>query len=144
MGHSKPIGATRLRSHEHVSHLTFTGDVTLDCLAVGAPFRDKSNIARWEHAQNKRRRGDTWFIPYDTAQARAQKFDHPGTFPLDLPRWCIRLHSKPGATVLDPFAGAGTISLAALAEGAHGIGTEIDPAYVAIPQARLDAAASPA
>jgi site-specific DNA-methyltransferase (adenine-specific) len=48
--------------------------------------------------------------------------------------------------VLDPFAGAGTTLLAAQAEGAHGIGIEIDPIYVAAAQARLAAAlaASPA
>ena len=70
------------------------------------------------------------FIPYKTVQAKAEKFNHPGTFPLDLPRWCIRLHGKPGSVVLDPFAGAGTTLLAAQAEGAHGIGIEIDPTYV--------------
>ncbi|GAC1538556.1 MAG: hypothetical protein NVS2B9_05220 [Myxococcales bacterium] len=41
-------------------------------------------------------------------QDRAQKFHHPGTFPVELPRWCISLHGQPGAVVLDPFAGAGT------------------------------------
>ncbi len=145
VGHNKPVGGVRFlnRNHEHVFHLTLTGEVALDRLAVGVPFRDKSNIARRGHAQDKRCRGDTWFVPYGTVQARAQKFDHPGTFPLDLPRWCIRLHGKPGATVLDPFAGAGTTLLAAAAEGAHGVGIEIDPAYVATARARLDAAAVP-
>jgi site-specific DNA-methyltransferase (adenine-specific) len=120
--------------------------VKLDRLAIGVPFSDKSNIARRGHAQDKRCRGDTWFIPYKTVQAKAEKFNHPGTFPLDLPRWCIRLHGKSGSVVLDPFAGAGTTLLAAQAEGAHGIGIEIDPIYVAAAQARLAAAlaASPA
>ncbi len=122
-------------------HLTQTGSVPLDRLAVGVPFSDKSNIARRGHAQDKRCRGDTWFIPYQTVQSRAEKFHHPGTFPLDLPRWCIRLHGKPGAAVLDPFAGAGTTLLAALAEGADGIGIEIDPAYVDAGRRRLAAAA---
>ena len=143
VGHNKPTGGVRFlnRNHEHVFHLTQTGDVKLDRLAVGVPFSDKSNIARRGHAQDKRCRGDTWFIPYSTVQARSEKFNHPGTFPLDLPRWCIRLHGKPGATVLDPFAGAGTTLLAALEEGADAIGIEIDPAYVATARRRLAAAA---
>ncbi len=116
----------------------------LDRLAVGVPFSDKSNIARRGHAQDRRCRGDTWFIPYATVQARREKFDHPGTFPLDLPRWCIRLHGKPGAVVLDPFAGAGTTLLAAQAEGAEAIGIEIDPAYVAVARRRLAEAATAA
>ena len=109
----------------------------LDRLAVGVPFKDKSNIARRGHAQDLRCRGDTWFIPYPTVRSKAQKFSHPGTFPLDLPRWCIRLHGKPGAVVLDPFMGTGTTLVAAGLEGASGIGIELDPAYVATARARL-------
>ena len=146
VGHNKPVRGARYlnRNHEHIFHLTHTGEVPLDRLAVGTPFSDKSNIARRGHAQDKRCRGDTWFIPYATVQTRAEKFHHPGTFPLDLPRWCIRLHGKPGAVVLDPFAGAGTTLIAAMMEGAHGIGIEIDPAYVATAEARLAEAAAAA
>ena len=139
VGHFKPVPGERFlhRNHEHIFHLTQHGDVRLDRLAVGVPFKDKSNIARRGHAQDRRCRGDTWFIPYSTVQSRTQKFSHPGTFPLDLPRWCIRLHGKPGATVLDPFAGAGTTVLAAMTEGCTGIGIEIDPDYVETARARL-------
>ena len=106
-------------------------------LAVGVPFKDKSNIARRGHAQDRRCRGDTWFIPYETVRSKAQKYSHPGTFPLDLPRWCIRLHGKPESVVLDPFMGSGTTLVAAHREGAVGVGIELDPAYVATARARL-------
>ena len=62
-------------------------------------------------------RGNTWFIPYETVQSRAAKFHHPGTFPVDLPRWCIRLHGRRPAVVLDPFMGTGTTLVAADARG---------------------------
>ncbi len=139
VGHYKPVPGPRFlhRNHEHLFHLTLSGDVRLDRLAVGVPFKDKSNIARRGHAQDFRCRGDTWFVPYATVQDRAQKFHHPGTFPVELPRWCIRLHGQPGAVVLDPFAGAGTTLLAAEAEGARGIGIGIDPAYVETARLRL-------
>ena len=139
MGHFKPVPGERFlhRNHEHIFHLTHQGAVRLDRLAIGVPFKDKSNIARRGHAQDLRCRGDTWFIPYRTVQSREQKFSHPGTFPLDLPRWCIRLHGKAGATVLDPFAGAGTTVVAAAMEGCPGIGIEIDAEYVATARARL-------
>ena len=139
VGHFKPVPGERFlhRNHEHIFHLTQTGNVRLDRLAVGVPFKDKSNIARRGHLQDRRCRGDTWFIPYETVQNRAQKFGHPGTFPLDLPRWCIRLHGKPDAVVLDPFCGAGTTLLAAAAEGCRGIGIEIDAEYVATARTRL-------
>ena len=139
VGHFKPVPGERFvhRCHEHVFHLTHHGTVRLDRLAVGVPFKDKSNIARRGHALDRRCRGDTWFVPYPTVRSRVQKFGHPGAFPLDLPRWCIRLHGVPGAVVLDPFAGTGTTLLAAALEGATGIGIEIDADYVAVAQARL-------
>lgn len=139
VGHFKPVPGERFlhRNHEHLFHLTHCGDVRLDRLAIGVPFKDKSNIARRGHAQDRRCRGDTWFVPYPTVQSRTQKFSHPGTFPVDLPRWCIRLHGKPGAVVLDPFAGTGTTLLAAGLEGGRGIGIELDPDYVATAHQRL-------
>ncbi len=145
VGHYKPVPGARFlhRNHEHIFHLTQDGARKLDRLAVGVPFKDKSNIARRGHAQDLRCRGDTWFIPYRTVRSRAGKHNHPGTFPVDLPRWCIRLHGTPGAVVLDPFAGTGTTLVAAGLEGGRGIGIEMDPDYVAIAQQRLaDAAGS--
>jgi site-specific DNA-methyltransferase (adenine-specific) len=145
VGHFKPVPGERFlhRNHEHIFHLTQHGDVRLDRLAIGVPFKDKSNIARRGHAQDLRCRGDTWFVPYPTVRSKTQKFSHPGTFPVDLPRWCIRLHGKPGAVVLDPFCGAGTTLVAALEEGCTGIGIEIDADYVATAEARLSGPAAP-
>ena len=143
-GHYKPVGGARFlnHAHEHIFHLTRTGAVPLDRLAIGVPFKDKSNIARRGHARDLRCRGNTWFIPYDTVQSRAQKWNHPGTFPVDLPRWCIRLHGRADALVLDPFVGTGTTLVAAHREGARGIGIDMDPAYIAIARQRLAAEAS--
>jgi site-specific DNA-methyltransferase (adenine-specific) len=139
VGHYKPVGGRRFlhHNHEHIFHLTLTGDVKLDRLAIGVPFKDKSNIARRGHARDLRCRGNTWFIPYDTVQSKAAKFHHPSTFPVALPRWCIRLHGHDNAVVVDPFMGTGTTLVAAELEGARGIGIDVDPAYVAIARRRL-------
>jgi site-specific DNA-methyltransferase (adenine-specific) len=82
-GHCKPINslAYLTRMHETILHLTKRGDVPLDKLAVGVPYADKSNIERRGHAQDRRDRGNVWFIPYDTVQSKAEKFDHPAGFP---------------------------------------------------------------
>lgn len=140
-GHFKPIGGGRFLHHNHESlfHLTLNGTVKLDRLAIGVPFQDKSNIKRRGHARDLRCRGNSWFIPYRTVQSRAEKFHHPAAFPEELPSWCIRLHGKPAATVLDPFLGTGTTLLAAEREGASGIGIEIDPAWFAVAKDRLTA-----
>ncbi len=139
VGHFKPVGGQRYlhHNHEHIFHLTLSGDVKLDRLAIGVPFKDKSNIARRGHARDLRCRGNTWFIPYDTVQSKAAKFHHPSTFPVALPRWCIRLHGRDDAVVLDPFMGTGTTLVAAELEYASGIGIDMDPSYVAIARRRL-------
>jgi site-specific DNA-methyltransferase (adenine-specific) len=76
VGHYKPVGGKRFlhHNHEHIFHLTLTGAVKLDRLAIGVPFKDKSNIARRGHARDLRCRGNTWHIPYGTVQSKAAKF----------------------------------------------------------------------
>jgi hypothetical protein len=69
-GHYKPITSRRFvhDCHEFIFHLTKRGDVLLDRLALGVPYADKSNIARWGHTAGRdlHCRGNTWFIPYRT------------------------------------------------------------------------------
>ncbi|KXV14228.1 DNA methyltransferase [Acetobacter malorum] len=138
-GHFKPMNSQRFlhRGHEHLFHFTLSGDVKLDRLSAGVPYKDKSNIARRGHEQDRRCRGDAWFIPYETVRDRKQKFDHPGTFPVALPEQCLLLHGQEEAQVLDPFMGTGTTLLAAQRLGCFGVGIEIDPEYVAIARQRL-------
>lgn len=142
-GHFKPIAGRRFthHNHEHVFHLTVDGRVDLDRLSIGVPFADKSNIARRGHARDLRCRGNTWFIPYETVKSRAQKFRHPGTFPVELPLWCIYLHGKRRPVVLDPFVGSGTTLVAVHLAGGHGIGIDIDPTYLSTAHDRVAAMA---
>lgn len=143
IGHFKPINSRRYlnNNHETIFHFTKGGATEIDRLAVGVPFKDKSNIARWGHLRDVRCAGNVWFIPYRTVRSKAQKFDHPAGFPVDLPRRCIKLHGKSNAVVLDPFLGAGTTLVAAQEMGCRGIGIEIDSNYVAAAIGRLKAAA---
>jgi site-specific DNA-methyltransferase (adenine-specific) len=50
----------------------------------------------------------------------------------------IRLFSFAGDTVLDPFLGTGTTSIAAAATGRNSIGNEVDAAYVDIARKRME------
>ncbi len=143
-GHFKPINSKRFVTdcHEFVFHWTKTGHVELDRLAIGVPYQDKSNIARWGHTGGKdvRCRGNNWFIPYKTIQSRAGERPHPATFPAELAKWCVQLHGKGKDTVmLDPFVGIGHSAMAASEWGVAGFtGFDIDEEYLAAAQHRVD------
>jgi len=57
--------------------------------------------------------------------------------PVRLMRWLCRLVTRPGGTVLDPFAGSGTTGIAAGLEGFEFVGIEREPQYAAIARARI-------
>lgn len=59
----------------------------------------------------------------------ASTANHPAPFPLSLAERLIRMFSFVGDTVLDPFLGTGTTSLAAAGCGRNSIGIEVDPSY---------------
>jgi len=63
--------------------------------------------------------------------------DHPAPYPVEVPRRLIRMFSFTGDTVLDPFAGTGTTSLAALEAGRNSVAIELDPDYVTLTETRL-------
>ena len=67
-------------------------------------------------------------------QARVR---HPAPFPLEIPFRLIHMFSFAGDTVLDPFLGTGTTTLAAIRAGRSSIGYEIEPAYVELVRRRL-------
>jgi DNA modification methylase len=64
---------------------------------------------------------------------------HVAQKPLPVMREFVRI-VVPGGLVLDPFAGAGTTGLAALAEGRRFLGIKLHAAYAAIARRRLAAA----
>ena len=146
VGHYKPINSKRFVNdcHEYIFHLTKTGDVPLDRRAIGVPYQDKSNIARWKTAGSDRRcRGNTWFVPYRTINSRENERPHPATFPVKIPAMCIRLHGLERARlVLDPFLGIGHTALACVELGVDGVGFEIDPAYFAESRRALERTAT--
>lgn len=55
--------------------------------------------------------------------------NHSAAFPKELPEWFIKLFTKEGDTVLDPFAGSGTTLVVAQEMNRSAIGIEIVPEY---------------
>lgn len=63
--------------------------------------------------------------------------DHPTKKPLKLMRHLVRLASRPGELVLDPYLGSGTTAEACVHEGVSFVGIEKDPKFHAIASRRL-------
>ena len=133
VGHYKPVNSPRFLNdcHEYVFHLTKTGSVPIDRLAVGVPYRDKTNIARWKGSKEDLRcRGNTWFVPYKTILSRDRERPHPATFPVKLAKMCMKLHGiERMRLAMDPFLGIGHAAIAAAELGVDFLGFEIDKTY---------------
>lgn len=146
-GHYKPINSARFLNdcHEYLFHLTHRGNVPLDRLAVGVPYRDKSNVTRWKSAgRDVHCRGNTWFLPYPTIMRRDRDRPHPATFPEALPERCVRLHGvERTRLVMDPFMGLGSTAAACARLGIPCVGFEIDPEYREFALQRSGAAPAP-
>jgi DNA modification methylase len=64
---------------------------------------------------------------------------HFATFPPELAERCIKAGSRPGDTILDPFAGAFTTALVADRLQRDAIGIELNADYVAMARRRIEA-----
>jgi len=142
-GHYKPLVSARYvhGAHEYVFQFTHRGDVPIDRLAIGVPYRDRSNVRRWRRpASELRCRGNTWFLPYATIRDRERDRPHPATFPTELPEWCVRLHGL-GRTrqVVDPFVGIGSSAVAAARLGIDFVGFDLDEGYLEVAARRVRA-----
>ncbi|MBX2928266.1 MAG: thermonuclease family protein [Saprospiraceae bacterium] len=69
--------------------------------------------------------------------AGARQSGHIAMFPEELPRRLIKMFSFVGETVLDPFAGSGTTSLASKNLGRNSVAFEINPAFIPIIKEKL-------
>lgn len=63
---------------------------------------------------------------------------HFATYPPDLIKPCILAGSKPGDTILDPFAGSGTTGMVAIELGRKATLIELNPEYVKLIKRRCD------
>lgn len=68
---------------------------------------------------------------------RGESNDHPTVKPLALMRYLVRLVTRKGGIVLDPFMGSGTTGVAAIEEGMNFVGIERDQHYYEIAHRRI-------
>ncbi|MFX1565173.1 MAG: DNA methyltransferase [Promethearchaeota archaeon] len=70
------------------------------------------------------------------------RLKHPALFPQRLVERLLKIYTKPGDTILDPFMGTGSTLVAAQQLGCQAIGFEISPSYIQLAQKRLDSTQS--
>jgi len=75
--------------------------------------------------------------PWTFPGARRSKGGHPAPFPDELPRRLMKLLSRRGDVILDPFVGRGTTVAVAVAEGRIGIGSDRSREYLAAAAERV-------
>ncbi len=96
-------------------------------------FNDRwDQMTKQEQCSGLRNKRSVWTVatqPYAEA--------HFATFPPKLIEPCILAGSRPGDTVLDPFAGAGTTLLVAKELNRQYIGIELNPDYIKLIENRL-------
>ena len=90
------------------------------------------------YAAHRGRRMEGHPMRHDGEPATLAANDHPTVKPVALMRWLIRLVTKPGDVVLDPFGGSGTTGVAALLEGRRVILVEESARSVAIARQRCE------
>ena len=96
-------------------------DKTRDNSKVGSGFG--KNVSKWV--------GRSMAYPTNVLVMATESSNkqHSAVFPKELPTWFIKLFTKPGDVVLDPFLGSGTTSIAAFELDRSSIGIEIKEEY---------------
>lgn len=89
--------------------------------------------------QNSELTKDEWneFFSAHWNFAGAKQDEHLAMFPMELPKRLIKMFSFVGETVLDPFLGSGTTSLAAMRLDRNSWGYEINPEYINVIRSKL-------
>lgn len=91
-------------------------------------YRKPTDEQRAESRLSKEEQS-TWFRPIWTGLTGASTRNHPAPYPEELAYRLIRMFSFTGDTVLDPFLGTGSTSVAAIRAHRNSIGNELDPEY---------------
>jgi site-specific DNA-methyltransferase (adenine-specific) len=110
-------------------------------------FRKSGGYRKPTDLMERRSRIDTkdymqWFSPVWADVTGQVRRVHPAPFPVEVPRRLISMFSFAGDTVVDPFAGTGTMALAAIETGRNSISLDIEPRYVDLIEQRLSSLGS--
>jgi site-specific DNA-methyltransferase (adenine-specific) len=98
-------------------------------IEVTRTIKEKSRLSKEEWREYTK---TVWSI------ANTSSKDHPAIFPVEIPHRLVKLFSFVGETVLDPFAGTGSTSVAAAKLGRKSISVDQNPRYVRVMKRRCE------
>jgi DNA modification methylase len=146
------------KAHEYVFLLSKSANYFYDAAAIKEPAKDWGlrNTEKWK--KNDQRTGlrphsgfqDSNFLSKGknkrsvwTVTPTPYKGAHFATMPEKLVDPCVLAGSREGDTVIDPFAGSGTVGVVALRHNRQFIGIELNPAYVKLAEQRIESSMPP-
>jgi len=115
-------------SQTRLNNLSDT-DKRRDVSKVGSGFG--KNVSRWKD------RKDVYPTNVLHMATECSNKGHSAAFPKELPAWFIKLFTKEGDVVLDPFIGSGTTALACIELDRHYIGIELNGDYHQLAKDRI-------
>jgi len=122
-------------------HVTFEHEYILLVKKPGKAPRPRYGSADFDASRIPREARSAWFRgDWKVAGSRQSAHTHGAVFPVEIPARLVRMYSFRGETVLDPFLGSGTTSVAAHEAGRASIGIEINPENLPVIRARLERA----
>jgi DNA modification methylase len=81
-----------------------------------------------------------WFSSFwSDIKGASTRGGHPAPYPIELADRLVRMFSFAGDTVLDPFLGTGSTTIAAIRAGRNSIGNELEPKYLKLARTRIRA-----
>jgi modification methylase len=99
-------------------------------LRKGAGYRSPSSVQKALSMLTKDEM-QSWFRSFWTdIKGSSTRAGHPAPYPVELAERLIRMFSFAGDTVLDPFAGTCSTTLAAFNAGRSSIANEVEPTYL--------------
>jgi site-specific DNA-methyltransferase (adenine-specific) len=106
-------------------------------LRKGGAYRSPSTIQKALSMLSKNEMKDWLRTAWTDIKGESTRKGHPAPYPVELAERLIRLFSFAGDTVLDPFMGTGSTSVAAMRTGRNSIGIEIDNSYLHLARTRI-------
>lgn len=107
----------------------------------GGEYRKPSPLQKALSMLTKQEMQHWWRSIWTDVRGASTRAGHPAPYPPALAERLIRMFSFAGDTVLDPFLGSGSTTIAAIAAGRNSIGVEVDPGYVSLASENIAAVA---